>query len=467
MSVFTRLPEDVSVLIMEFVANESLADLSDAYDVRILRRSVLQCVANYCNTRLSLLLSVDMHHQDLFELLDNYDVTFSRVEALRYTCLAEKLTSSLFPKGIRNARISYEQLWLAMIRRDMHYPGFYEDRLVRYNAILANQDAKRIRSDRRKEYLYGLLRQHGLDTLPQENKVLFQQFVRHKPRLQRDVETAMELYRQNVETYRSPEYYFPGDLRAFMPQFVHCCPWTGTWYFCQSYGHHRFDLCIALCRNEVITSQFKIPSEHIEISTIRDMKCTELGDVVLLFNGFPWLASYSESGRILMELRRYHYGLFYRPKQLCVGKSGMNYINDPKTMRVFRVTPDGVPIQSLRCQQEPILICLDAAENVCVLCADSLVLVYNWSGELIRNLSLGRVLHSPSLKGFFSDSRGVWYVVDEQSTATVAFGPGGGDAVAIINGYSIDGLGCLDNADRMSFFNRPTFVVESFRKVKI
>jgi len=456
------LPTDLQGYLLHCLVSgdpTSLCVLRPVYRVPPLRQAVRQYVVDFCLQQYKVRLDVATCSHAVAWLLARFDSTpLSRHAVSAFTALSNSFVSPLFAKGERSATVSFPELWCAMVRKEINFATFFQDRELRREKMSLRADVNALRAEERRNHVTTLLEENGLLSLPRHEKALIDSYLSRMPRLRDEVTSAILQHRTLVETRRSPEDYFPGDRRAAVPQVMCCSRWTGTWFFCQSYGHPVVDLSVVVYRNDTYQRLFNVPYQHHRHSNIVDMACTELGDIVLLYSGYPWLVCHSEAGPILMQLERHHYAILHRPNQLCVGKSGMNYVSDPKTMLVQRFTPEGVPIAPLRCPYEPDLFCLDPHENVCVLtCQEPRIVVFDWQGNVTA------IVRVPSVRpeSFFCDSQNNWYIGDHMTMATEVYR--GDKRVGRLYGFGGRTLSAIDHLDRMSFFNRTYFCVESFR----
>jgi len=459
---FSALPLELATFTMEVLLKtpeSSPADLLASYNVKQLRFAVLCSLVDYCRASFQLVLCPTRHRIDLLFLMANFGTIFDRTSARKYMCLPESFFSTTFSKGIRGATVSFLELWVDVMQKTKTFSGHFENRNARREKQRECKEMRDSRVSERSWFVDSLLRQNGLFSLPRTEKKLIESFISSMPRLRDDVVSAIVVHRENVFSFRSPESYFLADRRAARPRFIFCSQWTGEWIFCQTYGDPFRHLAIAAFSDSAFRILFQVPFKS---SSLIDMKCNELGDIVLLYNGPPWLVVYDQAGLTVVQIDRHFSSHFHSPTSLSVGKSGMMYINDPKTMHIQRICPDGMPISALRCRHKAYSMCLDSKENVCVVAEkENFISVYNWNCDIVASIEIGGC----RVDNIFCDSRGFWYIVDYFSFNTKVFEPcGSSRPIAVLNGFSGASLCAIDNLDRMSFFNGAYFCIDSFKK---
>jgi hypothetical protein len=442
------------------------------YRVHRLRRPVLQCLANYCRQKYGLLLDVSANQADLFWLLAFFDTEpMRRADVVAFTAFPKSFANTLFPKGLYNASVSFQILWCALVRRGVSFASFVEMRAARRLKIQQNTDLCQSRVNSRRQFLNALLDKNNLETLPRTEMSMMRSFVHQMPSLREDVVQAIDEHRRLVWGWASPEYYFP-TYESAEPLAIHCSPWNKTWFFVvprypgSLVPTHQY-ITVIVRRNCSYQPIFNL--ELCRGTLLADLKCTELGDVVILYTGFPWLVCYNEAGDIQMQVERHCCSIFHKPKQLVVDKSGVNYICDPKAMVVHRIHPCGTPVAPIQCSDEPCLVCLHPSDNICVLFTESRgvrhshVAMYDWN----RNSILKIRVSNEHPEAFFCDSLGHFYISDSLKQDTAVNGKaGGGLTIGRTSGYARRLLTTMDNNDRISYFNRQHSTIDSYLSTK-
>lgn len=449
----------------------SLAMLRPAYRVHRLRRPVLQCLANYCRQNYGLVLDVSANQADLFWLLAFFDrQPMRRVEVVAFTAFPKSFANTLFTKGSYNASVSFPIIWGALVRRGVSFASFVEMRAARRLKIQQNTDLCQSRVNSRREFLMTLLDKYNLETMPRTQLSMIRSFIHQMPSLREDVVQAIDEHRMLVRGWASPEFYFP-TYESAEPLAIHCSPWNKTWFFAvpryPGLATIRQHYSLIVRRNGVYQLLFNLDNN---LGTrLADLKCTELGDVVILYTGFPWLLCYNEAGVIQMRVKRHCWSIFHKPKQLVVAKSGVNYICDPKAMVVHRILPCGTPVAPIQCFDEPCLVCLHPSDNICVLFSERggawypYVVMYDWSRTQILRIRVS----NEHPEAFFCDSLGNWFISDSEKQDTAVNGKaGGGLTIGRTSGYAGRLLTTMDTDDRISFFNREYSTIDSYLSTK-
>ena len=451
----------------------SLAILRPVYRVHRLRRPVLQCLANYCRQKYGLLLNISANQADLFWLLAFFDLEpMRRADVLSFTAFPKSFANTLFPKGSYNATVSFQILWCALVRRGVSFASFVEMRAARRLKMKQNSDLCLGRVNSRREFFMALLKKYNLETMPRTHLSMIRSFIHQMPSLRQDVIQAIDEHRILVRGWASPEFYFPTHESA-VPMAIHCSPWNKTWFFLMPrYPQsilpiHQQHVSVVVRRNGVYQPIFNLT--NCPRSLLADLKSTELGDVVILYTGFPWLVCYNEAGEVQMQVKRHCCSIFHKPKQLVVAKSGVNYICDPKAMVVHRIHPCGSPVAPIQCFDEPCLICLHPSDNICVLFSKSggawypYVVMYDWSRTQLLKIRVS----NETPEAFFCDSLGHWFISDSAKHDTAVNGKaGGGLTIGRTSGYADRLLTTMDIDDRISFFNGHYSTIDSYLSTK-
>jgi hypothetical protein len=203
-------------------------------------------------------------------------------------------------------------------------------------------------------------------------------------------------------------------------------------------------------------------------TTVIDFKIDELGDIILLFSEIPWLECHSPSEKQWV-LRRHYYGMFHRPRQLYVGKSGTSYVNDPDPMMVHRIAPGGDVWNSIHCAISPDVFCLDSLENVIVgNCSTSPgnteLLVYNWTGDVVFHTTLYNTFCRVLL---CTRQQMHWVSVDFNAGSTKIYELGGGKSIAEIPVFVHErNFAFIGPDDGFSYWNNTTKTVDVYKKLE-
>ena len=414
-----RLSSDVIQYILEILCAESPFLLRACYKIQQLRPIVLDTLRG-CERINSLIPMRNLERFDLHTYLRFGDLSFNREQLRRFSMFPKRVCREIM--GNHKRIISFTVFW-EYVCRNGGFAAFVAARPGLRKRAAANWERRNTAISLREANVIGMLEQQGLsyNQLPRDIIYEIRSYVSHYKSMEPRIQALLVRLAADIRAHRVCKRQFPCDPRG-IPELLHYCCTANCIYVLMNYGNAGQDSVLVS-----YSPEGKLIKLHFRMYDVIDLKTSELGDIIVLGRGsvlgrgkLPWLRSYTVDGYVLWNLIEFT-GRIYNPQQLQVGRSGTSYVNDPVTMSVHRVSPEGDEHEMSLYSRggSPDVFCLDEAENVCILTRNSCAIhVYNWACEQIASIQLGEVALVP-VKLIVVDNK--WIVVDHGSRCSKVY----------------------------------------------
>ena len=412
-----RLSSDVIQYILEILCAESPFLLRACYKIQQLRPIVLDTLRG-CERISALIPMQNVERFDLHTYLRFGDLSFNREQLRRFSLFSKRVCREIMGKQKRI--ISFTVFW-EYVCRNGGFAAFVAARPGLQKRAAAIWERRNTAISLREANVIGMLKQQGLsyNQLPRDIIYEIRSYVSHYKSMEPRVQALLVRLAADIRAHRVCKRRFSCDPRG-IPELLHYCCTAKCFYVLMNYGNAGQDSVLVS-----YSPEGKLIKLHFRMYDVIDLKTSELGDIIVLGRGkLPWLRSYTVDGYVLWNLYEFT-GRIYSPQQLQVGRSGTSYVNDPVTMSVHRVSPEGDEHEMSLYSRggSPDAFCLDEAENVCILTRNSCVVhVYNWACEQIASIHLGELALVP-VKLIIVDNK--WIVVDHGSKCSKVYGKEG------------------------------------------